>query len=94
MNVIATRKDFIDVYVGWSYVKTTKFLQDNINNQITIDESEGSLFFNENDSFGLEAIMAIKKFDKQIKFLNEDKLQYYFQQLGSKDKLTDLFQVI
>ena len=47
MNVIATRKDFIDVYVGWSYVKTTKFLQDNINNQITIDESEGSLFLND-----------------------------------------------
>lgn len=82
MKIVATRKNFIDQYVGWSYMKTTKFLQENINNEIFIDESEGSLYLNENDSFGLEVIIAFKNFNGQIKFLNEDKLQYYFTLTG------------
>jgi hypothetical protein len=85
MEIIATRKDFLDIYVGWSYNKTTKFLQENVNNKIIIDESENQLYENENDYFGMEAIIAIKRFGKEINFLNEDKLQYYFDLIPNKD---------
>jgi hypothetical protein len=96
MKIIATRKDFIDQYVGWSYMKTTKFLEENINNEIFIDESEGLLYLNEHDRFGLEVIIALKKFGGHIEFLNKDRLQYYFTLPsvgnGQLDKLEDLFQ--
>lgn len=81
MEIIATRKDFIDNYVGWSYRKTTEFLKENVNNKIIIDES---IYLNENDSFGLEAISAIKNFDRKVEFLNEDNLEDLFQKLDSK----------
>lgn len=92
MEIIATRKDFIDQYVGWSYRKTTEFLRENKNNKIIIDESEGSIYQNEHDAFGLEAIIAIKNFGSKIKFLNEeeDKLLYYFNITSSRPE--DVFQ--
>lgn len=67
---------------------TKTFLQENVNNKIIIDESEGQLYQNEHDSFGMEAIIAIKRFGKEIKFLNEDKLRYYFDLIP--DHLKDL----
>jgi len=85
MEIIATRKDFIGEYVGWSYRKTTEFLKENSNNKIIIDESEGSLYENEHDAFGLEAIMAIKNFDGKVEFLNEDKLSYYVGLLSDEN---------
>lgn len=80
MEIIATRKDFIDQYVGWSYSKTTEFLKQNINNKIIVDESEGPLYSGENDSFGKEVIMAFQNFGGNVEFLNgdKDKLSYYF----------------
>ncbi len=83
--MIVTRKDFIDYYVGFSYNKTLKLLE---NDNLIMDESDGALFLGENDSFGLEAIMAIKDSGKTIQFLHEDKLEYYFNVL----KLSMLFQ--
>lgn len=44
MEIIATRKDFVDTYVGCSYEKTIKFLEKNIDNEIFIDESEQPLY--------------------------------------------------
>jgi hypothetical protein len=100
MEIVATRKDFIDVYVGWSYKKTTKFLQENINNKIIVDESEGPLYIDGYDVFGMEAIIAIKNFGSKTNFLNfrgkfkflndEDKLVYYFNL--TPNRLSDLFQ--
>jgi hypothetical protein len=91
MEIVATRKDFISVYVGESYKKTTDFLQENLNNKIIIDESENPLYINEDDIFGMEAIIAIKNFGSKIYFLNdEDKLAYYFNL--KPNKLGDLFQ--
>lgn len=47
-------------------------------------------YINQDNSFGLESIIAIKKFGSKIKFLNEDKLSYYFSL--TPDNLENLFQ--
>ena len=63
---IVHRSDFIGNYVGESYNKTLKLLQDHVNDDIMFDESEGALCYNEQDSFGFEAMKAIQDCNKYV----------------------------
>lgn len=58
---ILNRSDFVDKYVGWTYYKCNKILEENLGKVIFIDDA-CSLVVDINDSFGIEALTAIDTF--------------------------------
>lgn len=80
--VIASRAEFVDLYVGWTAKKTRKFLEDNIGKVIFIDEAY-SLINSDRDSFGSEALTEI------IKFMSEHPGEIIIQFAGYKEKMRE-----
>lgn len=60
--VIGYREDLIDNYVGFTRLKTQKFLNDNKDKVIIIDEAYNICLINKNDDFGKESLDCIKAY--------------------------------
>ena len=60
------RSDIIGKYVGWTAHKTAEFLKTSKSNIIII---YGDIYYNDNDSFGLEAIMGIEHHYRQNPYI-------------------------
>ena len=58
---VVSRSNFVDLYSGWTAIKTEKLLQENRGKVIFIDEAY-SLYNGYGDTFGIEALTALNKY--------------------------------
>lgn len=61
---VVTRADFVDKYLGWTAIKTTKLLEESLGKVLFVDEAY-SLLNGPHDEYGMEALTALNLFLSQ-----------------------------